>query len=96
MLELRLHCENCRKSLPPNSKEAMICSFECTWCTECNENLLKNVCPNCGGGLEKRPIRPVQKLVKYPPSNKEVIKPIDKEKFILFREKLRNIPPEHR
>jgi len=96
MLDIRLNCENCKKPLPPNSKEALVCSFECTWCTECNENLLKNVCPNCGGGLEKRPIRPTQKLVKYPPTNKEVYQPIDKKKFLPMRAKLKDILPENR
>jgi uncharacterized protein len=67
MLEIRSHCENCGKKLPNESTEAMICSFECTFCNDCVENVLKNVCPNCGGGLEKRPIRPYRLLEKYPP-----------------------------
>jgi len=96
MLEIRLNCENCKKLLPPDSMEAMICSFECTWCVECNEKLLKNVCPNCGGGLEKRPIRPTQKLIKYPPSNKEIYKPVNLETFIPFRDELINKLPENR
>ena len=69
MLEIRPHCENCSKKLPNESEEAMICSFECTFCKDCVENVLKNVCPNCGGGLEKRPIRPQNLLEKYPPKN---------------------------
>ena len=57
MLELRPPCENCNVSLPPDSKEAMICTFECTFCKDCVE-LLSEVCPNCGGGFQPRPIRP--------------------------------------
>ena len=51
MLELRPTCENCNKLLPPDSLEAMICSFECTFCKKCVDEILKNVCPNCGGGF---------------------------------------------
>ncbi|MCB0688732.1 MAG: DUF1272 domain-containing protein [Saprospiraceae bacterium] len=60
MLELRPVCEHCGKDLPNGSTEAMICSFECTFCQECVQQLLKYVCPNCGGGFEKRPIRPTK------------------------------------
>src|SRR5262245_35907365 len=58
MLELRPTCENCGKLLLPNSTEAMICTYECTFCRDCVENVLSNVCPNCGGGFERRPVRP--------------------------------------
>ncbi len=58
MLELRPNCEACDKELPPDSTEAMICTYECTFCIDCVESLLENVCPNCGGGLCPRPIRP--------------------------------------
>lgn len=58
MLEIRLNCENCDKLLPNYSTEAMICTFECTYCRNCVEEILKNVCPNCVGGFEKRPVRP--------------------------------------
>ncbi len=96
MIEIRLNCEHCNRSLPANSKEALICSYECTWCTTCNDTLLKNVCPNCGGGLEKRPIRPTQALEKHPASTKVVFKPIDLEGFIPKREALKETPPEKR
>jgi hypothetical protein len=62
MLELRAICENCGKSLPNKIDEAMICTFECTFCADCVENVLKNVCPNCGGGFERRPTRPTHCL----------------------------------
>lgn len=68
MLEIRPTCENCNKALLPDSTEAMICTYECTFCTECIENILHNVCPNCGGGFERRPIRPKDRLVKNKPS----------------------------
>ena len=58
MLELRPTCENCNKALPPDSPDARICSYECTFCADCVETKLNNVCPNCGGGFVPRPIRP--------------------------------------
>jgi hypothetical protein len=54
---MKPHCEHCDKPLPANSKEAMICSYECTFCKDCVEEILQNKCPNCGGKLEKRPTR---------------------------------------
>src|SRR3984885_14688607 len=59
-LELRPNCEYCDKDLPPEPSEARICSFECTFCADCVESHLKNVCPNCGGGFAPRPIRPAR------------------------------------
>jgi len=58
MLQLRPNCEYCDKDLPPNATDAMICTYECTFCRDCVETHLHNVCPNCGGGFERRPIRP--------------------------------------
>jgi hypothetical protein len=60
MLELRPNCELCDVDLPPGSPDARICTYECTFCAECAENVLHNVCPNCGGGFEVRPIRPAR------------------------------------
>lgn len=96
MLDIRPSCENCNKALPPNSKEALICSYECTWCIQCNDELLQNVCPNCGGGLVPRPIRPKQELLNNPPKGKVVYKPIDLDVYIPLREKLKDILPEDR
>lgn len=76
MLEIRPTCENCNKNLPYDSAEAMICTFECTFCVECVE-LMQQVCPNCGGGFEKRPIRPKPLLKTYPVSTKIIHKPVD-------------------
>jgi hypothetical protein len=74
----------------------MICTFECTFCRDCVENILFNVCPNCGGGLEKRPTRPKTLLAKYPPKIEEWRQPIDAEKFELVLEKYRDIEPHQR
>src|ERR1700722_2287721 len=57
-LQLRPNCEYCDKDLPPDATDARICSYECTFCADCVETKLGNVCPNCGGGFERRPIRP--------------------------------------
>jgi len=91
MLEIRPICENCGKSLPNNSNEAMMCTFECTFCKDCVENILFNVCPNCGGGFEKRPIRPTPLLLKYPVNTTPYLKPVDKEKLKELLEKYKNI-----
>ena len=74
MLELRPNCECCDKVLPPDSLEAVICTFECTFCVTCATEILKGVCPNCGGNLVTRPIRPAIKLLKYPASKNRVLK----------------------
>ncbi len=68
MLMLKPNCECCDKDLPPASSQAAICSFECTFCADCAERVFGGVCPNCGGGLTARPIRPVHLLEKFPPS----------------------------
>ena len=67
MLQIRPNCECCDRDLPPDSREALICSFECTWCRDCAANRLPGgVCPNCGGELLARPIRPAGRLVTRP------------------------------
>jgi hypothetical protein len=58
MLELRPNCELCDKDLPPEAADARICTYECTFCADCVDNVLFDVCPNCGGGFQRRPIRP--------------------------------------
>nr|WP_321244872.1 DUF1272 domain-containing protein [uncultured Psychroserpens sp.] len=79
MLQIRPTCEHCNTNLPYDSKEAMICTFECTFCKDCVA-LLKEVCPNCGGDFTDRPIRPKHHLDKHPASEKVVFKPVDLEK----------------
>ena len=75
MLEMRPGCECCDKDLPADSIGAFICSFECTFCEACASNDLNFICPNCGGGLVKRPVRPTSKLKGNPASLKRVYKP---------------------
>ena len=69
MLELRPNCECCDRDLPPDSREALICSFECTWCKDCASTKLGGICPNCGGELVARPVRRADKLEKNPASS---------------------------
>jgi len=76
MLELRPSCERCDRDLPPGSRDARICSFECTFCIDCTDATLGGACPNCGGELVRRPIRPAAALAKYPASAKRVFKPL--------------------
>jgi len=75
MLELRPNCECCNRDLPPAAADAMICSFECTFCRECADSKLGGRCPNCGGNLGSRPIRPPAKLASSPASTKRVFNP---------------------
>ena len=83
MLELRPTCEHCNKALPPASLEARICSYECTFCAACVEEVLGNVCPNCGGGFTARPIRPARNwngdnyLGKDPAATRVKHRPVD-------------------
>lgn len=96
MLELRPTCENCDKSLPPDSIDAMICTYECTFCITCVTEILENVCPNCGGGFEKRPIRPKEQLANHPAKKEKLHKPVDFIKFQLLKDSKININPKDR
>jgi hypothetical protein len=96
MLELKPVCENCNKSLPNNKTGAMICTIECTFCLDCVTSVLSNVCPNCGGGFEKRPIRPKEMIKRYPQSTEAFFRPVDLEKFKIFLNKYKDIEPQHR
>ena len=75
MLQLRPTCECCDRPLPADSADAMICSFECTFCQACATGVLAGRCPNCSGELVPRPRRPADKLAKYPASTERVVKP---------------------
>lgn len=75
MLQLRPNCECCNKDLPNESPDARICTFECTFCSDCATGKLKGICPNCGGELVARPRRPAAKLLTYPASTERVFKP---------------------
>ena len=98
MLELRPTCENCNKKLPPNSPEALICTFECTFCKTCVEEILDNVCPNCGGDFCPRPIRPATNwkggdfLGDYPASTTIKHRPVDRNVHEKFAAQIRGIP----
>jgi hypothetical protein len=74
MLELRPNCECCDRELPPDAEDAMICSFECTFCAACTRDVLRGVCPNCGGELVRRPMRPAGALARQA-SSQRVVKP---------------------
>lgn len=74
MLQLRPNCESCDADLAPNAAGAFICSFECTFCADCSDARFGFVCPNCGGDLVPRPIRPDALLSKYPASTKRINK----------------------
>jgi hypothetical protein len=73
MLQLRPNCECCDRDLPPEA-DAVICTFECTFCLDCADGALAGTCPNCGGNFSRRPVRPAPLLAKYPPSGKRVLK----------------------
>ena len=76
MLALRPNCECCGRDLPPDSRDALICSFECTWCRDCAATRLPGgMCPNCGGELVRRPIRPAGKLATHPASTERIFRP---------------------
>lgn len=75
MLELRPNCECCDRSLPPASREAMICTFECTFCADCAGEVLGGICPNCDGELVRRPVRPSGALARHPASTVRVFNP---------------------
>jgi hypothetical protein len=75
MLQLRPSCECCDSDLPPDAANALICSFECTFCKSCADTKLHGICPNCGGELVRRPRRPAAKLLKNPASTERVHKP---------------------
>ena len=75
MLQLRPGCECCDRDLPADSPDALICSFECTFCRDCAEHKLHGRCPNCAGELLRRPIRPVATLARHPASHARIHKP---------------------
>src|SRR6185369_7469373 len=102
MLELRPTCENCNKVLPPDATDARICSYECTFCADCVENVLLNVCPNCGGGFVPRPIRPATEwrpglsVAKRPPSEKRRSLSYSREDMAAHSRRIKDITPEKR
>src|SRR6476661_3116778 len=95
-LQLRPNCEYCDRDLPPNATNARICSFECTFCADCVETKLFNVCPNCGGGFAPRPIRPATEwrpglsVSKRPPSTTRVHLSYSVEDIAAFSQRIRD------
>ena len=73
MLQMRPNCERCDRDLPADQGDALICSFECTWCTICNADIFKGSCPNCGGDLSSRPVRATALLEKFPASTERIL-----------------------
>lgn len=96
MLEIRPNCEHCNKDLPNTATDAMICSFECTYCKECALEIFENVCPSCSGNFVDRPIRPQRHIEKNPASTKRVFNPKDLEKAKMNSDRFKSIPPERR
>jgi hypothetical protein len=104
MLELRPNCEWCGCDLPPESSEARICSYECTYCATCVHEVLHNVCATCGGGFTPRPIRPkgahrpglTLGLGHQPASTEKVMSRWSREEVDSFCKKLADIPPDQR
>lgn len=102
MLEIRPNCEYCDKDLPPDAADARICTYECTFCSECVERHLHNVCPNCGGGFQPRPIRPATarrpgvSLRHQPPSTVRVQLKYPREDLADFCETHRRVPANER
>lgn len=96
MLALKKSCENCDQPLPNESNEAMICTYECTFCITCVKDILHNVCPNCGGGFEKRPSRPKKQLDKYPMQEQKVFHPVALEKFQELLDEFKDVDPRKR
>lgn len=102
MLEIRPTCENCNKPLPPDSLEARICTYECTFCATCVDTILHNICPICGGGFVPRPIRPSKNwkddnyLGADPASVKVKHRPVNVEKHAKIMAAQNGLPPEKR
>ena len=102
MLELRPNCELCDKDLPPDALDARICSYECTFCATCVEEVLHNVCPNCGGGFQTRPLRPRTAwregsgLANQPPGTKRRHTSYSRAEIVAFVETVHGIAPNER
>ena len=100
-LQIRPNCELCDKDLPVHSTEAMICTYECTFCENCVTQL-RNVCPNCGGGFVHRPIRPAKAWRDgvsrdfQKTSESRVHSKYDLETLDEFIARIKDIPPEKR
>lgn len=101
MLFMKPICENCGKALPNECTDAMICTFECTFCAACVSDVLNNICPNCGGGFEKRPTRPNTCVTKYctanyPVTTEKEFRPVQPEKYKPIQAAFSGVDPRAR
>jgi hypothetical protein len=102
VLELRPNCELCDRDLPPDAEDARICSYECTFCAACVDDVLHDVCPNCGGAFEPRPIRPAEAwregtgLTHDPPGTTRRRVRYSREEIAALVETLRHTSPRER
>ena len=105
MLELRPNCELCDRDLPPDALDARICSYECTYCAACADQVLRNVCATCGGGLAPRPIRPRQAyrapqvslgLLFHPAGETRKHSRWSRDEIAAMTARLSAVPPEER
>ena len=104
MLELRPNCELCDRDLPADAADAMICSYECTYCADCVAGPLSNVCPTCGGGFSPRPIRPKRNwragktlgLDHHPASTERVHSPYDADDIAVHVDRIKHLDPKDR
>lgn len=102
MLILKPNCECCYTSLPANSLQAYICSYECTFCKDCVEGILQGVCPNCGGDVQRRPIRPAKAyrpglgLEHHSASEEQVTGQLSEQEIAAFVDNIKHIPAHQR
>jgi hypothetical protein len=102
MLELRPNCELCDADLAPDSDQARICTYECTFCARCVTHELADVCPNCGGGFQPRPIRPRGEwrpghgLAHDPAGTTRRVTRLPRAEIAAFSARMQSIPPAHR
>ena len=102
MLQLRPNCELCDCDLPATADNARICTYECTFCADCVDTVLHNVCPNCGGGFVSRPIRPatpwrdgVSRTHQVPNIQRRALKH-DRENIAALVARIKDIAPADR
>jgi hypothetical protein len=80
----------------------MICTYECTFCKDCVDKTLNNVCPNCGGGFCQRPLRPKKAwrpttgLVNHPQSAKRRHTKYSHEELAAFSKTISHLAPKDR
>jgi uncharacterized protein len=102
VLELRPNCELCDRDLPADATDARICTYECTFCATCVDEVLQNVCPNCGGGFQPRPVRPTRAwrdgtgLASDPAGTRRRHSPYTRAEIDAFVQRVRSVPPTER